>query len=436
MPAPTPRDGSLSELSLCEILAALCEGGETGILRLNDGDSGKAVYLREGKVVFASSEDPDDRLGELLLTRGLLTQGQLEQASQRVGPGKRLGTILVELGFLPAQDLPRWVLEQVKEIIFALFSWTDGTFHFEPGPLPSREVITLRLSTAEIFLTGLRRVQKWSVLRKGTGDIRVPYRLSPDHPAILKEVELGEEERTLLSLMEPDKKTMEEAAAASSLTTLRVYQIFFAFRALGVLIPAPPPAPRRHAGKGVSEAGSGALPTQEPSEPDLPEALDPGATIRFTAPPPLRPAPGPEPASPPRAESLPSVYAEVEEAGKSPAALKRPAAGAETVVFRTPPPLEVTPAEEEAPARAAVPAVSPGLPREEVTGSPAGTSRKPEYRVIRVEGDKLDGNGVRNIEEVLGTWSRKGFRLAAVVHGRASGLFGSAAPSFFIFARD
>ncbi len=430
MPAPTPRDGSLTELSLCEILAALCKGGETGILRLNDGDSGRAVYLREGKVVFASSEDPDDRLGELLLTRGLLTQGQLEQASQRVGPGKRLGTILVELGFLPAQDLPRWVLEQVKEIIFSLFSWTDGTFRFEPGPLQSREVITLRLSTAEIFLTGLRRVQKWSVLRKGTGDIRVPYRLSPDHRAILKEVALGEEERTLLSLMEPDGKTMEEAAAASSLTTLRVYQLFFAFRALGVLFPAPPPAPGHHAGKGVSEAGSGAFPTQEPSEPGLPEALDPGATIRFTAPPPPKPSP------PPRAESLPWVVAEVEGAEQTTAASKQPPSGAETAVFRTPPSLEVTPAEEEAPARAAVPAVSSGVHREEVTGSPTGTSRKPEYRVIRVEGDKLDGNGVRNIEEVLGTWSRKGFRLAAVVHGRASGLFGSATPSFFIFSRD
>ena len=76
----------------------------------------------------------------------------MDQASSGVAPGKRLGTILVEMGYLPAADLPRWVREQVKEIVFSLFSLGEGEFRFEPGPLTSGEVITLNIPTAEVFL--------------------------------------------------------------------------------------------------------------------------------------------------------------------------------------------------------------------------------------------------------------------------------------------
>ena len=75
------------------------------------------------------------------------------------------------------------------------------------------------------------------------------------------------------------------------------------------------------------------------------------------------------------------------------------------------------------------PPVDPDIP---VAGSPW----KEPYHVVRVEADKLDNEGVEKIEEVLGTWSRRGYRLAAVVPGKASGLFGSSPPAFFIFSRD
>ena len=57
--------------------------------------------------------------------------------------------------------------------------------------------------------------------------------------------------------------------------------------------------------------------------------------------------------------------------------------------------------------------------------------------MVRVEAEKVNGEGgVQPLEELLRTWSQKGFRLAGVVPGTASGLFGSAAPSYFIFSRE
>jgi len=368
MPNPVPSRGNLSDTSPCEVLSALCRNGATGVLTLQGGGLEKSIYLEKGRIVFAASKDPDDRLGELLLTRGLVKREQLEEASSIIRPGKRLGTILVESGFLPASELPRWVREQVKEIVFSVFSWGEGAYRFEAGPLPSGEVITLRISTAEIFLAGLRRVQKWSVLRKGAGEIRIPYRLVPGFRELLKDVHLGKEEESLLLFLESGESSMEQAARNSNLTTLLVYQLFFAFRVLGILLPA-----------------------EEPAEG--------GETPRLKA----------ASASPPAVEAPP------------PAPVPRvdPGAGARTMALKVP-------QDPTAPA--------PGAPREATASSPV--AKKREYKVVRVEGENLDGNGTRVIEELLEAWSREGFTLAEVVPARGSSPSGSSYSSYFIFARD
>ncbi len=317
-----PKEGDLAASSFCEVLADLSLRHETGVLRLSGTTPSKSVYLQEGKIVFASSTDPDDRLGELLLTRGIISRGQLDEASKSLKPEKRLGTALVEQGFLPASDLPKWVREQVKEILFSLFSWTEGKFVFEAGPFPSDEAITLRLSTPEIFLSGLKMVQKWSVLRKGAGEIRIPYQLAGDPRSLLKEVSLSEEEERLLRLLQSRPLTMEQAALESGLTTLRVYQLFFAFRVLRVVVPAKAPAaPPRPAPRASEAPAAQALEVEVPSAARRDEApaeiarAEAPAVVRAADKPARAAAPAEKPSSPdpapPEIDTAPPAVPEV-----------------------------------------------------------------------------------------------------------------------------
>ena len=463
---PHQGTGNLAEAGFCEILARLSRGRETGVLHLSGPAAGKSVYLQQGSVVFASSQDPDDRLGEMLLTRGVISREQWEQAAGQVGPGKRLGTVLVERGFLPAAELPRWVREQVKEIIFSLFSWTEGEYRFEPGPFPSSEAITLRISTAEIFLSGLRRVQKWSVLRRGTGEIRIPYRLSPDYRETLGEVVPEKEEKRLLALLESKPLTMEQAALESGLSTLRVYQLFYAFRALGIIVPA--------------EVVVSVPRAQEAEAPQL----DQGATLQIAVPTHLLPSPRPALATMSGALTTGGLRSSaVEEAQTSAPPAAMPDVGAQTVMLRMPliPPAapagnlaqSPTPESVEA-APGALQVLRDGDPPEASVSTPPTPARRPstrsedassrpgsapgpadpsrqesssitsgakrknrmEYRVIRMEAEKLEDNGAQSIEELLRQWTSKGYQFAGVVGGRASGFFGSTGPFFFIFTRD
>ena len=74
--------------------------GWTGTVELHRGRVDTSVQVTGGRIVFASSTNRDERLGELLLRRDKITLPQYYDASKAIRKGKRLGTVLVEQGAL------------------------------------------------------------------------------------------------------------------------------------------------------------------------------------------------------------------------------------------------------------------------------------------------------------------------------------------------
>ena len=96
--------GSLELTSLPAILRPLVRDRKTGVLRLTRGPVTKTIYVSGGRVIFATSTDPDDRLGEMLLTKGVITYRALEESVLSLKAGKRQGTILVEGNVAKEED--------------------------------------------------------------------------------------------------------------------------------------------------------------------------------------------------------------------------------------------------------------------------------------------------------------------------------------------
>jgi len=102
---PGGLKGQLGELPLPEILQHLRLSAATGILTLVSGGARKALYVKGGQVVFASSNLPNDRLGEILLREGKITIEEYETSIKAISKGKRQGRVLVEMGALTPKDL-------------------------------------------------------------------------------------------------------------------------------------------------------------------------------------------------------------------------------------------------------------------------------------------------------------------------------------------
>ena len=110
--------GEILDMTVPHFLRGLRTAKKTGTAVFErDGDV-KKVYFKEGEVIFASSNRDEDRLGEYLLRAGTITKAQYDAASEIIKrANKKLGAILVELGFLSPHDLVSGVKLQVRDII-------------------------------------------------------------------------------------------------------------------------------------------------------------------------------------------------------------------------------------------------------------------------------------------------------------------------------
>ena len=103
------------------------------------------------------SSDPDDRMGEMLVRQGRLTAAQLAQASEGLPRAeRRLGVVLVELGFIKPTELAVVVRRHFEEIIYSAFAWEDGEWSLAPGQ-PNQEIVLLDEHPAALILAGVRR---------------------------------------------------------------------------------------------------------------------------------------------------------------------------------------------------------------------------------------------------------------------------------------
>lgn len=157
--------GTLARLALPDLLHELQAAAATGILALTSGGARKALYFRGGRVVFAASNLPSDRLGEVLLREGKITPEQNETSVRALAQGRRQGRVLVEMGALSPDELWWAVQTQVREIVFSVFQWDEGQFHFEESVLPEKEKITVDLDVTALVLEGVRRMDPSGAVR-------------------------------------------------------------------------------------------------------------------------------------------------------------------------------------------------------------------------------------------------------------------------------
>ncbi|MEZ4358893.1 MAG: DUF4388 domain-containing protein [Kofleriaceae bacterium] len=140
------------------ILVRMRALGATGRVVFHRGESEKIVYFDQGRPVFASSTELHDRMGELLYREGKITHGQYMHSKSLVAEsGRRMGEVLVELGYLKRRELFPAVRRHVEDIIYSLFAWDHGTYRVSLEERATTERIRLSRHPEALVLEGIRR---------------------------------------------------------------------------------------------------------------------------------------------------------------------------------------------------------------------------------------------------------------------------------------
>src|SRR3954447_6632423 len=111
--------GSLKEASLPDVIQLLFLGRRTGCLALADQHNFGTIYLDEGQIVYAAIVNRRDRLGDILLRKGRIAAGQLQQAIEAHYDylQHNLDDILVKLGMLSRAELEDYMRLQIEEAV-------------------------------------------------------------------------------------------------------------------------------------------------------------------------------------------------------------------------------------------------------------------------------------------------------------------------------
>jgi hypothetical protein len=227
--------GSLEESAFPELLRSICRSRESGVLTCHTGDARKSIFIDKGQILFASSSNFDDRLGESLLRYGKITVRNFLDATKNVRAGRRLGAILCESNAITAEELVDGVRTQVKDIILSLFSVVKGPYELVLKEIDTHEMILLNTTTEDVIFEGVKSIQSWSRISKGIGSYTSVLVPATDFDKVLLHVSLSAEESHIFSLCEKRRFNVEEICGMSYLNNFETCRLLWAFMMVGAL---------------------------------------------------------------------------------------------------------------------------------------------------------------------------------------------------------
>ncbi len=216
--------GILKLYPLTDILLDLQRSDITGTFEIGNDPIYKSIYVKNGVMVYAASNQEGDNLAEILLKAGKINIDQYYQALTMLkSTGKRLGAILVELGFLKSNELI-WALKcQVEEIILSLFTWENGTVKLVLSPLPA-DVITLKLSAANLIFRGIKRINNAEYFKKICPPPDTILYYSNEPMNLFQDINLEEDDMYILTLLD-SKLTFKEICDISIVNKFKATKI-------------------------------------------------------------------------------------------------------------------------------------------------------------------------------------------------------------------
>jgi len=249
-----------SHHALFALLNRIYSARLTGKLQLVFGRVEKQLFFSSGQLVFATSCDRQDSLGEMMLRAGALNQRDFEEASSLVETGQRFGSAIVEIGVCSADVVVGWVQRQLAQITASVLDYPACRYYFfsslEKNVVPE---IGIAVPLGKLLLEAVRRANDLPLEHLGE-DADLWVDLSPDPLLRYQAVDLDESEQLLLAAISK-AVSAKDLLSQGGLSKPKAARALYALLVLGVIVcVAPSPAAKQEQ----------AIPIPQPESPEPP----------------------------------------------------------------------------------------------------------------------------------------------------------------------
>jgi len=260
----------------------------TGQLQLALGRVERHLFFDGGQLVFATSSDRQDSLGEMMLREGALTQSQFEESTELVKTGQRFGSAISEMGLFTVEQVIVWVQRQLTQITSSVLDYPSGRFYFfsslEKNIVPE---ISIPVTLGKLLLEAVRRAKDLPLEHLAADpDLRISLSSDPLHR--YQAVDLDDTERYLLASISSPVSAKDLLSACTIAKKDSAARALYALLVLGKVVSIPAPKQTHQPDQATQSA------SQQPPPPSAPPVPEP--------PPPVAAALEPMPPAPPPAE--------------------------------------------------------------------------------------------------------------------------------------
>jgi CheY-like chemotaxis protein len=223
-------DGTFDMADLC--FAAFSQQ-VTGRLDVTSQGRQRALFLERGGVVDAYSSQVCDRIEEYLLREGKITRAQYQEVRLRALRGARkVGAFLVGEGHLKPQELFTTVRGHLKDVVFGLFEWEEGSYRYSTEVASEEDRVALDEELPVLATEGIRRKYLLERLMSRLGGPSSLVGLIAEAAIPLDLLGLSDDERRVMRLVD-GTRSIEDLVFGTELEPLSVYQVLAAAVAAG-----------------------------------------------------------------------------------------------------------------------------------------------------------------------------------------------------------
>ncbi|MFN2441794.1 MAG: DUF4388 domain-containing protein [Thermoanaerobaculia bacterium] len=226
--------GALEETTLADLFRSLARNGETAVITVEAANRHDSIYFRSGKIVFAVSSDPDLGLAEVLLRGGELSLERYQRATENVGGAQRIGSVLVELGYLQSDELMRALERQVKMVVVSALALRTGSYTIEFTTQFNRDIPGLPINTERLLLDGVQTIESWTLISRGIGAMTRTLRKSEAGAVRSYNLDFTEDESYIYDLLS-EPQSLASILQRSYLSDFATCRTLWALLAAGLL---------------------------------------------------------------------------------------------------------------------------------------------------------------------------------------------------------
>lgn len=228
--------GNLRDFNVTQLFNLINLARKTGALTIEGKGKTADVCFKEGKLIYASVNGQNTGLIGMLEKAGKISQEQsrIIRTRSKTDADKELGLLLINAGYVTQDDIVRSVRSHTLDVVYLLFSWTDGSFRFEPNKLPAEGAITVPINLENIIMEGSRRVKEYEMLQNELPDLDMALKFTERPDARLQDINLTVEEWRVISFINP-RNAISQIAKANSMSDFKIRRIVYGLLSAGLV---------------------------------------------------------------------------------------------------------------------------------------------------------------------------------------------------------